>query len=348
MPSPLRPRGEVAAVDGVPVPHQVPRPAAPGGGLDQLPPDPRRRRMRGDGDVDELAPRVRDEEQHVQRPERQGLDGEQVGGPDAGGVVPQEGAPGLARRPRRAAPAVAADGAVAHGEPQLEELAADPLGAPERVVPGHARRSARAPPGSAGAAPGGSAERQRQKRRHARRCQRTTVSGRTRTRCRRQSRRRRRASTQSSLSRVRSRGRRRVGRVSTASWWRSSRFSASRSLRSRRAARSTASRSVRHSNTASGCRFLIATRCQLPSGLLPSYSMQAMAWLRRPTAANSVVRRKAMGEHGAVRELKTEPRSRSSIGPATLPKESGGSTRRSTCPFATSCSARRASAGQRR
>jgi predicted phosphoribosyltransferase len=81
-------------------------------------------------------------------------------------------------------------------------------------------------------------------------------------RCRRQSRRRRRADTQSSLSRAWSRGRRRVGRVSTASWWRSSRSSVGSSPRSRRAARSTASRSVRHSNTASGCRFARSPRCQ--------------------------------------------------------------------------------------
>jgi hypothetical protein len=55
----LRPGGEVAPVDRIPIPHEVPRPAAPGGGLDQLAPDPRRRRARRDADVDQFAPAVR-------------------------------------------------------------------------------------------------------------------------------------------------------------------------------------------------------------------------------------------------------------------------------------------------
>ena len=48
MPSACARSREVAAVDGVPVPQQVARPAAPGGGLDQLAPDPGGRRVRRD------------------------------------------------------------------------------------------------------------------------------------------------------------------------------------------------------------------------------------------------------------------------------------------------------------
>ena len=52
-----------------------------------------------------------------------------------------------------------------------------------------------------------------------------------------------------SLERERTRGRRRVGRVSTASWCRSSRFSVIRSPRRRQAARSAASSRTIHSST---------------------------------------------------------------------------------------------------
>jgi len=92
---------------------------------------------------------------------------------------------------------------------------------------------------------------QRQKRRQPCRCQRTTVSGVTKTRCSRQRTQNRRPSTHSSLSQVRSRAcdRVRVGRVSTASWWRSSRFSRTRSRRARATARSVVSKSQRSSIT---------------------------------------------------------------------------------------------------
>src|SRR5262249_28420450 len=80
--------------------------------------------------------------------------------PDLRRVVPEERAPGLARRPSRPPPAMASDGAGADGDPQLAELAADALGAPQGVVPrhpgdqvAHLAGHAWAPDGAAGAPP---------------------------------------------------------------------------------------------------------------------------------------------------------------------------------------------------
>jgi hypothetical protein len=61
----LGPRGEVAPVHGVPVPEQVRGLAAPRQRLDELAPDPRRRRVRRHAAVNELPAVVRDEEEHV-------------------------------------------------------------------------------------------------------------------------------------------------------------------------------------------------------------------------------------------------------------------------------------------
>lgn len=50
------------------------------------------------------------------------------------GVIGEERAPALARRPGWSAASVAADGASADGDAELERLAADPFGAPVRVL----------------------------------------------------------------------------------------------------------------------------------------------------------------------------------------------------------------------
>jgi len=71
-----RPPDGVATVDRIPVPHQVPRRAPPRGGRDQLAPDPSGGRVRRDVQVDELAPGVLDEDEHVQPPERERLHGQ--------------------------------------------------------------------------------------------------------------------------------------------------------------------------------------------------------------------------------------------------------------------------------
>jgi hypothetical protein len=134
-----RPRHESPAVDGIPVPHEVPGCPSPRRRLDQLAPDPRGGRAGGHVQVDELAPGVADEDEHVQRPERQGLDGQQVHAPDVRPVVAEEGPPTLARRAGWSPAAVALDGGLADGDPEFQELTADPLGAPPRVVARHRR-----------------------------------------------------------------------------------------------------------------------------------------------------------------------------------------------------------------
>ena len=68
----LRPLDEVAAVGAVSVTDQETRAVSPRRGIDELPPDPGRRRMCGDVDVHHRAAIVRDEEEDVERvePER--------------------------------------------------------------------------------------------------------------------------------------------------------------------------------------------------------------------------------------------------------------------------------------
>ena len=93
----------------------------------------------------------------------------------------------------------------------------------------------------------------RQKSRQPCRCQRTTVSGATKLRCWRQPAQNPRARTHTSLSHTRSRarGRVRVGRISTASWWRRSKFSSTRSWRGRTRAKTAVTSSQSSSSTSS-------------------------------------------------------------------------------------------------
>ena len=182
-------------------------------------------------------------------------------------MVPQEGAPGLTRPPGRLAPG---SGGWSGCSPRGPACAA-PHGSarcPTAGCPGTGARSAPAPRDSAGAAPGGAVTASaRTGATPAGASARPSRAGRAPGDA--ASRAARRAGTQSNVSRVRSRGRRRVGRVSTASWWRSSRCSVSRSLRSRRAARSTASRRARL-DAAPACLPALLAVCL--SGLLPSYN----------------------------------------------------------------------------
>src|SRR5450759_962909 len=128
---------EVGAPDPVTVMDQGSRLAVPWCGFDQLPPDPSSGRMGGHFEVDKLATPMTDEEDDVERLDGQGLDDEEVGGPDRLSMVGKEGAPTLAGRPRLATPAVAADRARTDRDAEHEELAADTLGAPEGVLVGH-------------------------------------------------------------------------------------------------------------------------------------------------------------------------------------------------------------------
>ena len=74
----------------------------------------------GDAEMDDLPPGMRDEEDDVQAPQAHRLHHEQVGCPDALDLVGQECPP--------------TDGAAAHHDAKLEQLAPDTFGAQARVI----------------------------------------------------------------------------------------------------------------------------------------------------------------------------------------------------------------------
>src|SRR5215472_4342720 len=129
--------GEADAVDAIAVVDQEPGVLAPGRGLDHLAPDPGGGRVGGHVEVAQATAVVADQEEDVEGLEGQGLDHEEIGCPNGLSVVGEEGAPALAGRSGRSAAAVAADGACADGDAELEQLATDPLGAPVRVLQRH-------------------------------------------------------------------------------------------------------------------------------------------------------------------------------------------------------------------
>jgi hypothetical protein len=75
---------------------------------------PRRRGMCGDIDVLDPVSGVRDREEHVQGPEREGRHGAEVRCPDAGSMVSEEGASTVGRRTPQGVEARATDGLCAH------------------------------------------------------------------------------------------------------------------------------------------------------------------------------------------------------------------------------------------
>ena len=87
---------EVTAIHRIPISKEVTWFVSPGRRLDQLAPDPGGSRIGRHVDVHQLTPLMRDEDQHVQRLEGEGLHGQQVYRPEVVGVVGQERAPGLA------------------------------------------------------------------------------------------------------------------------------------------------------------------------------------------------------------------------------------------------------------
>jgi hypothetical protein len=133
-------------------------------------------------EVDQLASAVADEEEDVEGLEGPGLDDEEVGRPDRLSVVGEEGPPALARGTGMVSPTIASDGSGADDDAELEELAANALGAPERVRLAMVAISSRIS-GLRRGRPRCVPERQRQYMRQPRRCQRRTVSGQIRSRC---------------------------------------------------------------------------------------------------------------------------------------------------------------------
>ena len=133
---PRCPRDEVGSVAAVAVSNQVLRLRAPGRRLEQLPPDPLRRRMAGHVDVHDSAPVVSDEDDRVEGPQHRRLHGKQVDSPDVLRMILEESAPPLGRRAPQHLTPVAMDGARTHREAQRPQLADDANRAPARVLTG--------------------------------------------------------------------------------------------------------------------------------------------------------------------------------------------------------------------
>jgi hypothetical protein len=80
-----------------------------------------------------------DEEQHVQPPKPDGVDGEEVTGEDPGGLLAQKRPPRHGRSPWRGVQAMAAERFADHGRRdahvEAEQFALDPLVAPAGILP---------------------------------------------------------------------------------------------------------------------------------------------------------------------------------------------------------------------
>ena len=125
------------------IPDNVAGLATPRRGLNHLPPRPLCGCMPSHIEVDDSATPVLDEEEHVQRLERQGVDGEEVTSPDLRSVISKERSPSLRWRPSTSLMSIATNGLGANVEAQGKELATNSFRAPMRVLLGHARISSR-------------------------------------------------------------------------------------------------------------------------------------------------------------------------------------------------------------
>jgi hypothetical protein len=126
--------GEGRPILAVVVADQVPRSLPEAGRLAQLLGDPGVRRLARDADMDDPVRAERDDEAGVERPETEVGDREEVAGLDVVGVIAQEGAPALAGAGWGShAPQVLLHGRLGDAAVELEELAADALGAPEPI-----------------------------------------------------------------------------------------------------------------------------------------------------------------------------------------------------------------------
>ena len=207
-PKPLRPGHAVAPGGAVAVSDQRARAMVPGRGLDPLLPGPGRRGMGRDGDGLDAAPRMRDEEEDVHRPDRARRSGAAVRRPDDAALVGEDGPPALRRRPPHGLPPGAAARLRTHGGTERPPLGPDAHRAPARILPRTAEnqipRLALDPPPPRP----GRRRIQGQTRRQPGRCHRPTVSGWRITRDGRQPAQRRRRGAQSRRSTSVTRGRR--------------------------------------------------------------------------------------------------------------------------------------------
>jgi len=83
--------------------------ASPGSRFDQLPPDPRRRRTRGDVEMDQLTAVVPDDEENVEDSKPDRLDDQEIRRPDPLELVGEECPPRLAASMWCLAPSIAPD-----------------------------------------------------------------------------------------------------------------------------------------------------------------------------------------------------------------------------------------------
>jgi hypothetical protein len=93
-------------------------------------------------EVDQRPPAMLDEEEHVQRPEGQGVDGEEVACPHLRGMIGKERSPRLRGRASISLQSIPTNGLGANFESQRQKLAADPFRAPAWVLGGHPKNQA--------------------------------------------------------------------------------------------------------------------------------------------------------------------------------------------------------------
>src|SRR6266571_7126934 len=283
---------EVSTVRVVPITDQVLRLTPPGGGFDHLPPDPGRRRARGDLALNQLSALVADEEEHIKGLEADRLHHEQVRRPDALDLIPQKRFPGLSSLPLGAPPSIAVNRSIADHDRQLEDFSADALG-PHRGFSRDIRAISFLTSVLKRGRPSRLRDLQLQYRRQPLRCQPITVSGCTILSLRvhpcGQIRR-------TQTKRIRSRLRRRgfgLRRRSTSSWCRRTRFSSARSWRERQQSIRTRSSIKRKPNTGAGAYQGRARRgMDDPDRLLPPFSRSRSSsasgsWTRSLTSTRS-------------------------------------------------------------
>ena len=130
--------GKVAPKLPVVVSDQEPWRLVVRGRLSQLLGDPGIGRDARDVDVENLAALVGDDEEGVDRPEPGVVELQEIAGPNSRRVVLKKGLPGLPRPVARAdGPHILLDLPLADADPELEQFATDPFGAPEHVSTGH-------------------------------------------------------------------------------------------------------------------------------------------------------------------------------------------------------------------
>ena len=134
-----QPLVKIATVIAVPVVDQEFRLPAERRGLQHLAPNPGGGGAGGDVDMHPFASIMAEREEDLGDAVADGLDHEEVGGPDAAQLVAQEGPPVLVIVARtESPPAVAPDGAVADDKAEFQQFAPDALAAPKRILLGDA------------------------------------------------------------------------------------------------------------------------------------------------------------------------------------------------------------------